>query len=68
MKAALSLLAALLLLGCVPGLQSAKPPTQGEPPLAPQGQSEPSEPSKRCRLSSLITISRGKWPMRNAFA
>ncbi len=43
MKAALSLLAALLLLGCVPGLQSAKPPTQGEPPLAPQGQSEPSK-------------------------
>jgi hypothetical protein len=46
MKAALSLLAALLLLGCVPGLQSAKPPTQGEPPLAPQGQSEPSDPHK----------------------
>jgi hypothetical protein len=52
MKAALSLLAvtlilaALLLLGCVPGLQSAKPATQGEPPLAPQGQSEQAEPSK----------------------
>jgi len=52
MKAALSLLAAtlilaaLLLLGCVPGLQSAKPPTQDEPPLAPQGQSEQAEPPK----------------------
>ena len=52
MKAALSLLAvtlilaALLLLGCVPGLQSAKAPTQGEPPLAPQGQSEQAEPPK----------------------
>jgi hypothetical protein len=52
MKAALSLLAAtlilaaLLLLGCVPGLQSAKPPTQGEPPSAPQGQSEQAQPPK----------------------
>jgi len=52
MKAALSLLAAtlilaaLLLLGCVPGLQSAKAPTQGEPPLGPQGQSEQAEPPK----------------------
>jgi hypothetical protein len=52
MKAALSflaatlILAALLLPGCVPGLQSAKPATQGEPPLAPQGQSEQAEPPK----------------------
>jgi hypothetical protein len=52
MKAALSLLAAtlilvaLLLLGCVPGLQSAKPSDQGEPPSAPQGQSEQAEAPK----------------------
>jgi hypothetical protein len=52
MKAALSflaatlILAALLLLGCVPGLQSAKPATQGEPPLAPQGQSEQGQSPK----------------------
>ncbi|MGO9571728.1 MAG: hypothetical protein ACLP5H_29735, partial [Desulfomonilaceae bacterium] len=52
MKAALSILAAtlilaaLLLLGCVPGLQSAKPPTEAEPPSGPQGQSEQAEPPK----------------------
>lgn len=52
MKAAISFLAATLILaallspGCVPGLQSAKPSPEVEPPSGPQGASEQAETAK----------------------